>query len=175
MKNLLCTLTIASLCFACSDTLDPEDVEDAEPSDVLLSGAAGSLGLFGGAAAAIAIPNFIAMQYRSKRSEVQANLKAIKTTQMAYDAEFTRYLSVRSYQPDSDPGKTLRDFPAGTAFDTLGWMPDGQVRGSYKVQTLSSTDFMVYAITDVDGDGNKSSWTCTKTINVTMNTANDVY
>lgn len=128
-----------------------------------------------GILAAIAIPNFIAMQYRSKRSEVQSNMKAIKTTQQAYDAEFSRYLTVADFTPDDAPGKVLRDFGSGTAFDTIGWKPDGQVRGSYKVQTLSTTDFMVYSITDVDGDSQKSSFTCTKTINVTMNTPNDVY
>jgi len=114
-------------------------------------------------------------QLRSMRAEVQSNMKAIKTTQMAFDAEFSRYLSVHSFQPDSSPGKRPRDFSTGTAFDTLGWQPDGQVRGSYKVVTTSTTDFIVYGITDIDGDGVKSSWTCTKTINVTMNTPNDVY
>ena len=124
--------------------------------------------------AAIAIPNFIAMQYRSKRSECLPNLKAIKTTELVYDANFDRYIEESAFWPDSRPGKHLRDFPSGSAFDTLGWRPDGQVRGSYKVVSTSWSNFMVTCITDVDGDGVYSSWTATKTSNVTMNTRNDV-
>ena len=171
MKRLWPLLPVAFLLYACSEKMDPEEVEDAEVTDVMLSGS-GFLGIVAGA---IAIPNFMAMQYRAKRSEVQSNMKAIKTAQEAYYAEFGRYLTVANFNPNDRPGKELRDFGSGTAFDTIGWKPDGQVRGSYKVQTLSTTDFMVYAITDVDGDSQKASFTCTKTINVTMNTPNDVY
>ena len=112
---------------------------------------------------------------KSKRAECETNLKQIKRSWQAYDAEFSRYLTVPRYHPDSSPGKKSRKFTMGTQFDTIGWMPDGEVYGSYKVQTLSTTDFMVYCIIDADGDGEKSSWTATKTINATMNTSNDVY
>ena len=128
-----------------------------------------------GILAAIAIPNFIAMQYRSKRSELQPNIKAIKTAQLSYDASFDEYVNVSSFHPDSSPGKGQREFTTGSAFDTIGWMPDGLVRGSYKVVSTNSTDFLVTGISDVDGDNAKSSWTATKTLNVTMNTRNDVY
>jgi len=172
MKIRWLNLWIPVCVLACSEKLDPEDVEDAEVADVLLSGSGGAAG---GILAAIAIPNFIAMQYRSKRSECQPNMKAIKTSMLAYDATFDRYVSVNHWVPDSSPGKALREWESGTPFDTLGWMPDGQVRGSYKVVTTSTTDFMVYCIMDVDGDGQRSTFTATKTINVTMNTRNDVY
>ena len=39
-----------------------------------------------GILAAIAIPNFVAMQYRAKRAEVPSNVDGIKTAQLAYDA-----------------------------------------------------------------------------------------
>ena len=54
-------------------------------------------------------------------------------------------------------------------------MPHGPVRGSYKVIVTSQTDFRVVGISDVDGDGVYSSWTATKTLNVTMNTPGDIY
>ena len=57
----------------------------------------------------------------------------------------------------------------------MGWAPDGEVRGSYKVVSTSSTDFLVTCITDVDGDGKKATFTATKTNNVKMNTKDDVY
>jgi type IV pilus assembly protein PilA len=128
-----------------------------------------------GILAAIAIPNFISMQYRSKRSELQPNIKAIKTAQLTYDANFDTYVEVTSFHPDSSPGKTQREFTTGSQFDTIGWMPDGLVRGSYKVASTSTTDFLITGISDVDGDSAKSSWTATKTLNVTMNSRNDVY
>jgi hypothetical protein len=116
-----------------------------------------------------------AVNLSTLRGECVANIKAIKTAQLTYDANFDTYVEVTSFYPDSAPGKTLREFTTGSAFDTIGWMPDGPVRGSYKVTSTSTTDFLITCITDVDGDGVKSSWTATKTLNVTMNTRNDAY
>src|SRR5215218_6021088 len=44
-----------------------------------------------GILAAIAIPNFIKFQARSKQSEAKGNLKAIFTAQRAYFQEYDRY------------------------------------------------------------------------------------
>ena len=49
-----------------------------------------------GILAAIAIPNFIKFQARSKQSEVKANLKAIYTAQKAYLQEKDRYSGIIS-------------------------------------------------------------------------------
>ena len=115
-----------------------------------------------GILAAIAIPNFVAMQYRSKRAEVPPNVDGIKTAEMAYDAAFDTYIVEATAQP---PGKTQREWTAGSAFDTLGWSPDGSVRGSYAVTTLSTTDFRVTGLCDVDGDGSTAQYTATKSLN----------
>ena len=128
-----------------------------------------------GILAAIAIPNFVAMQYRAKRSEVPSNVDGIKTAELAYDAAFDTWVVQAGYHPDSSPGKKQRDWTAGSAFDTLGWGPDGQVRGSYNIVSTSSTDFLVTGIADVDGDGNQSNFTATKSINTIMNSTNDTY
>ncbi len=128
-----------------------------------------------GILAAIAVPNFVEMQYRSKRAEVPSNMVGIKTAQLAYDATYDRFIVQSSFIPSGAVGKTQIDWPAGTAFDTIGWSPDGRVRGAYKVVSLSSTDFVVTGISDVDGDGVQTSFTSTKSINVTMNTDNSIY
>lgn len=157
---------------SCSEQLDPEDVEDAEPADVLVSsGMVGAMAL----SAAVAIPNFVSMQYRSKRSELQPNIQGIRTALLSYDASFDRYVEVSRFHPDSSPGKKQREFTTGSAFDTLGWMPDGQVRGSYKVMTRSSNDFIIVGISDIDGDGDRATWTATKSINPTQITPGNVY
>jgi type IV pilus assembly protein PilA len=128
-----------------------------------------------GILAAIAIPNFVAMQYRAKRSEVPSNVDGIKTAELAYDAAFDTFVQNAGFYPDSSPGKKQRDWAAGSAFDTLGWGPDGQVRGSYKIVSTSSTDFLVTGIADVDGDAVQSSFTATKSINAVMVSGNDTY
>ena len=128
-----------------------------------------------GILAAIAIPNFVAMQYRAKRAEVPSNVDGIKTAELAYDAAFDTFIQQTSFVPSS-VSKAQQNWPTTpTGFTTLGWAPDGKVRGQYKVATTSSTDFLVSGASDVDGDGTNTSFTSTKSINAVMNSANDVY
>ena len=127
-----------------------------------------------GILAAIAIPNFVEMQYRAKRSEVPGNVDGIKTAELAYDAAFDGFI-LSGQQPAGAPGKQQTSWPSGTNYDTLGWSPDGKVRGRYSIASASSTDFTVTGICNVDGDTVNSSWTSTKTINATMNTNNAPY
>ena len=119
-----------------------------------------------GILAAIAIPNFVDMQYRAKRAEVPSNVDGIKTAELAYEASFDTFIANSDFQPDSTPGKQQRNWSAGN-FGTLGWAPDGKVRGSYKVDLNGSTDFTVRGECDVDGDGTNYATTATKTANPT--------
>jgi type IV pilus assembly protein PilA len=128
-----------------------------------------------GILAAIAIPNFVDMQYRAKRAEVPSNVDGIKTAQIAYDAAFDTYIQISSFKPSSSVNKTQQTWTSGTSFDTLGWGPDGKVRGAYKVTSSSSTDFLVSGICDVDGDGTNASFTATKSVNTTMTTGASIY
>jgi len=115
-----------------------------------------------GILAAIAVPNFVSMQYRSKRAEVPTNVEGIKTAEIAYDAAFDKYAEQFTFWPDPNPGKAARTWTAGSAFDTLGWSPDGIVRGSYKVESISSGNFEVTGICDVDGDLERATYTATR-------------
>ena len=128
-----------------------------------------------GILAAIAIPNFVRMQYRAKRSELPSNVDGIKTAQLAYDAAMDTFIQNTSFHPDSSPNKKQRNWVGGSAFDTLGWGPDGQVRGSYKVVSSSTTDFLITGIADIDGDSVPATFTATKSINTLMFTGNDIY
>ena len=128
-----------------------------------------------GILAAIAIPSFVQMQFRAKRAELPSNVDGIKTAQIAYDAAMDTFVQEAAFQPDASPGKKPRDWAAGSAFDTLGWMPDGQVRGSYKVQSTSTTDFLATGVGDIDGDGVQARFTATKSINTVMFTSPDIY
>lgn len=135
-----------------------------------------------GILAAIAIPNFVAMQYRAKRAEVPGNVDGIKTAQMAYDAAFDTFINQATFVPRTIAGaaadKIQVDWTAtGTGFSTLGWAPDGKVRGAYKVASTSSTDFLVTGQCNVDGDGVIAQYTASKTTNAAPNatTTNSVF
>ena len=128
-----------------------------------------------GILAAIAIPNFVSMQYRAKRAEVPSNVDGIKTAELAYDAAFDRFIEQATPWPSASVNKQQQTWTIGSNFDTIGWAPDGAVRGAYTITTTSSTDFLVTGIADVDGDGVQSNYTATKSINATQNTAAEVY
>jgi type IV pilus assembly protein PilA len=128
-----------------------------------------------GILAAIVIPSFVRMQFRAKRAEVPSNVDGIQTAEVAYDAAMDTFIQEATFRPDSSVGKKARDWAAGTRFDPLGWGPDGQVRGAYKVQSTSSTDFLVTGIADIDGDGIQASFTSTKFINTVMYTSAEIY
>ena len=134
-----------------------------------------------GILAAIAIPNFIEMQYRAKRSEVPSNVKGIKTSEMGYDAAFDTFLNAAQH-PTTTASKVQQPWTGGNAdYQKLGWAPDGDVRGQYTVVTTAASsssgggDFLVTGICDVDGDSVTANYTATKSINATVNTLNDVY
>jgi type IV pilus assembly protein PilA len=128
-----------------------------------------------GILAAIAIPNFIEMQLRTKRAEIPANMVGIKTAVLAYDATYDIIIEQTTFYPNSSVGKTQQIWPKGSIYDTIGWSPDGAVRGAYKVMSLSTTDFRITGISDVDGDNVNAQYTSTKDANVIMTTNNSVY
>jgi len=126
-----------------------------------------------GILAAIAIPNFVSMQYRAKRAEVPSNVDGIKTAELAYEAAFDTF--VAAAQHPGAGSKTQVEWADGSDFDTIGWSPDGKVRGNYSVTSVTNTNFQAVGECDVDGDGESTSYTATKTLNATIQTANNIY
>jgi type II secretory pathway pseudopilin PulG len=127
------------------------------------------------ASSLVAIPNFVSMQYKSKRAEIPQNLKAIKTAQLAYEAEYDVYVRCAAYP--SSPTKTTQQWTKASSggFKVIDFQPDGDVRGSYMVST-TATNFTVIGVSDVDGDGVYATYTATKSLNPNAPiTAPDVY
>ena len=96
--------------------------------------AAGVIGIVVlGIVAAIAIPNFVSMQYKSKRAEIPTNLKSIKTAQIQYESNFDTYVPVARYP--SSPTKTVQQWVVSESggFEVLNFQPFSDVRGSYWV------------------------------------------
>jgi type IV pilus assembly protein PilA len=127
-----------------------------------------------GILAAIAIPNFVDMQYRAKRAEVPSNVDGIKTAEIAYEASFDQFVAQNTPHPTTTPNKQQQAWTSGSSFDTLGWGPDGNVRGAYYVST-DPAGFFATGFSDVDGDGSNASYSATKTLNATMVSGNNVY
>ena len=129
-----------------------------------------------GVIAAVAIPNFISMQSRAKRSEVSVNVSGIRMALQAYYAELDVYVSAPATPRDVTAlTSELVSWQQGSPFDTLGWAPDGMVRGTYEIQLVGSDDFIVHGWSDVDGDGVPSHYTATKSIDTVMVTPDSVY
>jgi type IV pilus assembly protein PilA len=135
-----------------------------------------------GILAAIAIPNFIAMQLRAKRAELPSNVDGVRTAEKAYHAEWDSFTQAAA-TPASLPGRTQVDFTGGglVGFQNLGWTADGKVRGQYRVEGITSgggfasDDFTAIGVADVDGDATNSQYNCNRAVKATMVSANNVY
>ena len=115
-----------------------------------------------GILAAIAIPNFIQYQMRSRTSEAKTNISAIKTANLAFQAENRCFLSSAALVPAAIPNNgalvawpvaaaaasgVVQCFtPAGVAtvaagtFGDIGFVPAGAVRYQYRLEaTLAAT------------------------------------
>ncbi len=117
--------------------------------------------------AAIAIPSFLRFSMRAKTAEATSNLAAIRTAQESYRAEEDKYL-VCAENPGImvGPGaSTPRAWTAGTAFETIGFEPDGNVRYSYRVDAGAAgitLEFSAVATGDIDEDGTSATFTVDK-------------
>ncbi len=116
-----------------------------------------------GILAAIAIPNFLRFQLKSKSSEGKVNIAAVRTAEESYLAEFGNYVSATA-SPNAIPGTGKAAFVnvdgANAGFDQLGWSPEGQVFFQYEVNYASATPsaYTITAAADIDGDGTNQVW-----------------
>jgi type IV pilus assembly protein PilA len=121
-----------------------------------------------GILAAIAIPNFIKFQLRSKAGESKVNLAAIRTAEESYFAEAGTYMDWPS-QPAAFSGQLKTAFDpvgcpaapavwavAGKGFCWIGWQPEGDVYYAYEL--FGGKAGAGVAVADIDGDGVVNSW-----------------
>ena len=134
-----------------------------------------------GILAAIAIPNFLAMQLRAKRAELPSNLDGIRTAEKAYHAEWDSFTAAAA-TPATPSGRSQTIFTGGgfSAFDNLGWVADGLVRGSYAAGNINQgsfaqDNFTATALADVDGEGTNSEYVCNRAEKAQMTSLNNVY
>ena len=119
-----------------------------------------------GAISALAIPNFLQYQARSRRSEAWVNSPRIVRAQKSYFAERNGYSRLAAPWPDYtarpsgglDTTKQVWDAAAKAAFAELGWIPEGPTMYAYETNTTLNCDgctlcFTASAYGDADGDG----------------------
>jgi type IV pilus assembly protein PilA len=128
-----------------------------------------------GILAAIAIPNFIRYQLRSKTSEARTNIGAIRTAQESFhgsEDDFIGNGGTVNPDPAMVPGPTKTAW-VGTMcvagcgrgmvnicdeLDCIGYRPDGEVYYQYETDSMlaapgMAAEFCVSALGDLDGDG----------------------
>jgi len=141
-----------------------------------------------GILAAIAIPNFIKFQLRSKAGEAKVNLAGIRTAEESYFAEAGTYMDFPP-APAAFGGQLKTPFfttvcpAAGTVWAAgdpgycwIGWQPEGDVYYSYELDggnsvvgaivavdpgaapPVTANQFYATAAADIDGDGAVNSW-----------------
>ena len=139
-----------------------------------------------GILAAIAIPNFVAMQLKAKRSEVPGNVDGIKTAEAAYEASYDSYVAAttapRTIAASDATMKNAIAWTTSTGFTTIGWSPDGNVRGAYGVSTtvsdcnsatISAPDFCFTGQSNVDGDTATATYNASKGSNTTIKSGDE--
>ncbi len=127
-----------------------------------------------GILAAIAIPNFLRFQLKSKSSEGKVNIAAIRTAEESYLAEFGVYVSAVAAPALANVGSAKIPFvevalPGGD-FNTLGWTPEGQVFFSYAVGINAAAPGVSYTISanaNIDATGGPQAWGYVKEIGTT--------
>ena len=121
-----------------------------------------------GVLAAIAIPNFIRYQLRSKTSEVRANMLAIRTYQQSFQADKGFYAAA---SPEGNEGGTeavdwtnkpcpaecTKEHPEVCNFSCIGFVPSGRVRYLYACNAGEGS-FTCVATADLDGDGDRGAF-----------------
>jgi type IV pilus assembly protein PilA len=129
-----------------------------------------------GILAAIAIPSYINYQLDSKRSELKGNVKGVKTSEESYNASHDGYMDL-AVQPRTDGTLDKTQVTWGTYADwtSIGWRPDGDVRGNYMVGGTGGTNenFTVTGKTDVDNDDQLYEVTADKDTNPRVTAGTD--
>ena len=124
-----------------------------------------------GILAAIAIPNFLAFRLKAKTSEAKSNLGAIRSTEVAYFAEWNYFVGVQPATPLLNRAGSAIKLPwiLSTRFSILGFAPEGLVYYSYELSSgavlyplgganVTPEGLSMNAVGDLDGDSNLSTY-----------------
>ncbi len=144
-----------------------------------------------GILAAIAIPNFLQFRLKAKTSEAKSNLGAIRSTEVAYFAEWSFFVGNQEEVPAriwSGAGANASikvQWETGTRFSIIGFAPEGNVFYSYALvgsdfppggTTTVGAGLTMEAHGDLDADGDGQTFYLTDSTNeIKTSVAGGVY
>jgi type IV pilus assembly protein PilA len=119
-----------------------------------------------GILAAIAIPNFLRFQLRSKAGEGKVNLAAIRTAEEGYFAEYSTYVQASTQYPRAEAALDVAKsaWAGDPSFDEMGYEPEGDVYYTYSVEvgptpgTPPYDEFIAQGVSDIDDDDTLNAW-----------------
>ncbi len=112
-----------------------------------------------GILAAVAVPNVIRLQFRSRTAEALTNLSTLRVAEQGQYAELGTFVTARS-APGGVPGPLKRPWVGGDVLEfreLIGWRPDGDVYFQYGANA-DGDQLTLAAVGDVDGDGTVSQF-----------------
>jgi type IV pilus assembly protein PilA len=127
-----------------------------------------------GILAAIAIPNFLSFRLKAKTSEAKSNLGAIRSTEVAYFAEWNWYVGNQTDVPLGARTGRADKVPwiPSTRFSVIGFAPEGAVFYDYALvsNAIYSDSTVVQGLTmnaigDLDADSVLNTFYLTHTTN----------
>jgi len=138
-----------------------------------------------GILAAIAIPNFLKFQAKSKQSEAKTNLKAIYTAETGYYGEMNTYNALNhvnwepvgaaryTYSVGQDNG--IADPPSNSPNGVAPiYVITGSSGGTFTIAPMvGANNFLAGAVGNVDNDGDFDEWSINDN-NALTNVQNDV-
>ncbi|MBF0211705.1 MAG: prepilin-type N-terminal cleavage/methylation domain-containing protein [Desulfamplus sp.] len=103
-----------------------------------------------GVLAAIAIPNYIAYQCKTKQSEAKSNLGAVRMSEEAYYASHSKY---------------------AFSLSNIGFVPKGSPKYNITITTANTTNFIALATATAIFQGKNDRWTINQNGSL-LNTSN---
>ena len=131
-----------------------------------------------GILAAIAIPNFLRYQLRTRRSEGSVNVAAIRTGEIAYFGSNDTYVSATVYPTAASGSKkqqwlrTAATKAQRAGFEAIGYVPEGDVYFQYQIDVDNDGGtFLAYGFSNLDEDTEFACWAYNKHNDPTITTA----
>lgn len=117
----------------------------------------------------LALPNFLNVRVKSRFSEAKSNLGAIRSTEVAYFAEWNLYVGGQIPTPVANRRGNREKVPweKDTRFSLLGFASEGNVLCSYSLEgpDWPAEGFTARAACDYDHDGQLAIYTITSANN----------
>lgn len=114
-----------------------------------------------GILAAIAIPNFLKYQLRSRRTEGSVNVAAIRTAQIAHFGTYDQFVTAGANPASVTAGQKAAwdrsNSGVGAQWKQLGYEPEGDVYYQYETEAENAA-FLVWAVADLDANQDNSCW-----------------